>query len=63
MELLDGCLSDGLGTVRGVGLGGGLMGLFEPGSDHGRCTGVVEYPGGGTGVSDRGVRGYVGDGC
>ena len=31
VELLDGCLSDGLGTVRGVGLGGGLMGLFELG--------------------------------
>ena len=31
MELLDGCLSDGLGTVRGVGLRGGLMGLFELG--------------------------------
>ena len=45
MGLLDRCLSDGLGTVRGVGRGGGLMGLFEPGSDRGRGGAVVEYPG------------------
>ena len=32
------------------------------GSDHGRCTGVVEYPRGGTGVSDRGGGTWVSGG-
>ena len=62
MELLD-----------GYGMVSGRCGVWDweevlwpvraGGSDHGRCTGVVEYPGGGTGVSDRGVRGYLGCGC